>query len=53
MNSFSTEFSRFKNLEMEKKIDNNMTFIGSDEEPKEMLMNIENATMTANEVAKA
>ena len=28
-------------------------FIGCVEEPKQMLMNIENATMNANEVAKA
>ena len=27
-----------------------MDFIGSDEEPKQMLMNIQNASMTANEV---
>lgn len=30
-----------------------MDFIGSNEEPKQMLMNIQNASMTASEVAKA
>lgn len=53
MDTFATSFGTFKNVEIDKKIDSNMSFIGSDEEPKQMLMNIENASMTANEVAKA
>ena len=53
MDSFVTAFGTFKNVEMDRRIDSNMDFIGSDEEPKQMLMNIQNASMTANEVAKA
>lgn len=53
MDSFVTVFGTFKNVEMDRRIDSNMDFIGSDEEPKQMLMNIQNASMTANEVAKA
>lgn len=53
MDTFVTVFGAFKNIEIDRKIDINMDFIGSNEEPKQMLMNIQNATMTANEVAKA
>lgn len=53
MDSFVTSFGAFKNVEMNRIEDSNMNFIGCDEEPKQMLMNIENATMNANEVAKA
>ena len=53
MDTFATAFGSFKNIEMEKHLDLNMNFIGSNEEPKQMLMNIENATLTAYEVAKA
>lgn len=53
MDVFVDAFGSFKNLEVDKKIDINMKFVGSDEEPKQMLMNIQNASMTANEVAKA
>lgn len=53
MDTFVTAFGTFKNVEMDRRIDTNMEFIGSDEEPKQMLMNIQNASMTANEVAKA
>ncbi|MBD5506865.1 MAG: hypothetical protein HDR05_02105 [Lachnospiraceae bacterium] len=53
MDTFVTAFDTFKNVEMDRKIETNMNFIGSDEEPKQMLMNIQNASMTANEVAKA
>lgn len=53
IDTFVTAFGTFKNVEMDRRIDTNMEFIGSDEEPKQMLMNIQNASMTANEVAKA
>lgn len=53
MDTFVSVFGSFKNVEIDRKIDSNMSFIGSDEEPKQMLMNIQNASMTANEVAKA
>lgn len=53
MDTFVVNFGAFKNVEMDRKIDTNMDFIGSDEEPKQMLINIQNASMTANEVAKA
>lgn len=53
MDNFANAFSSFKNIEIDKKIDTNMEFIGYDEGPKQMLMNIQNASMSANEVAKA
>lgn len=53
MDNFVIAFGAFKNIEIDKHIDNNMSFIGSNEEPKQMLMNIENASMTASEIAKA
>ncbi len=53
MDSFAKSFGSFKNVEINHIEDSNMNFIGCDEEPKQMLMNIENATMNANEVAKA
>lgn len=53
MESFADAFSAFKNIEMVKKLDTNTRFLGYDEEPKQMLMNIEQASMTATEVAKA
>lgn len=53
MDSFVDVFSSFKNIEIDRTIEINLHFIGSDEEPKQMLMNIQNASMTANEVVKA
>ena len=53
MDSFVSAFGAFKNIEMNRITDTNMQFIGCDEEPKQMLMNIENASLNANEVAKA
>ncbi len=53
MDSFADAFGAFKNIEINRKSDLNMYFIGCDEEPKQMLINIENASLTANEVAKA
>ena len=53
MDSFMTSFGVFKNVEMNRIEETTLNFIGSDEEPKQMLMNIENVSMSANEVAKA
>lgn len=53
MDSFATSFGAFKNVEMNRIEESTLNFIGSDEEPKQMLINIENASMNANEVAKA
>ena len=53
MDNFVIAFGAFKNIDIDKHIDTSMNFIGSSEEPKQMLMNIENASMTANEIAKA
>lgn len=53
MDSFVSSFGAFKNVEMKRISESNTYFIGSDEEPKQMLINIEKASMTANEVAKA
>jgi ABC-type multidrug transport system fused ATPase/permease subunit len=53
MESFITAFSAFKNLEAIQNVDTNMSFIGSDESPGEMIINIQNASMTATEVTKA
>ena len=53
MDSFVNSFGAFKNVEMQKIAETNTSFIGCDEEPQQMLINIENASMNANEVAKA
>lgn len=53
MDTFARVFGSFKNIEIDKKIDTNMKFIGYDREHKQMLMNIQNASMTASEIAKA
>lgn len=53
MDNFAHTFNSFKNIEIIQKIETNQYFIGSDEDPQQMLMNINQATMTANEVAKA
>ncbi|SFU57325.1 hypothetical protein [Butyrivibrio sp. M55] len=53
MEAFVKAFESFKNIEMNKISFTNSKFIGCDEEPKQMLMNIENATMNAEEIAKA
>ena len=53
MDSFVTAFGAFKNVEMKKVAETDVHFIGYDEEPKQMLMNIESASINANEVAKA
>ena len=53
MEPFASSFGAFKNLEMKRISETNMNFIGCDEEPKQMLINIENASMNAIELAKA
>ncbi len=53
MESFLTAFESFKNIEINKIEDTNLRFIGRDIEPDHMLVNMENATMNANEVVKA
>ena len=53
MEAFVTSFGTFKNVELNRVETTNTHFIGYNEEPSETLMNIENASMTASEVAKA
>ncbi len=53
MDSFVTTFGAFKNVEIKRVIESTCGFNGSDEEPKQMLMNSEKASMNANEVARA
>jgi len=53
MDSFVLIFSTFKDVKIDRMTDTNMTFFGSNVEPEQMIMNIQNASMTANEVAKA
>ena len=52
MESFVIAFDSFANVTMDKRLDTNMSFIGSDVEPSTMLVNIQNASITAGEVAK-
>ena len=52
MDAFVSAFSCFKNVEIDKKIESNLCFIGSNDEPQQMLMNMQQASMTAGEVAK-
>lgn len=53
MENFVIAFDSFANVTMDKRLDTNMSFIGSDVEPSTMLVNIQNASITAGEVAKA
>ena len=53
MDSFVDCFSSFNNIEVVQTIDTNMSFIGSDEEPQQIMVNMQQASLTANEVAKA
>ena len=53
IDSFVECFSSFNNIEVVQTIDTNMSFIGSDEEPQQMMVNMQQASLTANEVAKA
>ena len=53
MDAFVSTFGAFKNVEMNRIAESNTVFLGYDEEPEQMLINIEKASMNANEVAKA
>lgn len=53
IDAFVSAFSCFKNVEVDKKIESNLNFIGSNEEPQQMLINMQQASMTASEVARA
>lgn len=53
MDAFVDAFGSFKNVEIENRNDTNMSFIGSGDEPNQMIINIQNASWTAGEVAKA
>lgn len=53
MNGFVDAFSAFKNIEVTKKLDVNIYYKGMDENPEQVLLNIENATLNANEIIKA
>jgi hypothetical protein len=52
MDTFVDDFGAFKNVVIDKRIDTNMSFVGSDEEPQQMIINIKYASFTASEVAK-
>lgn len=53
MDAFVSAFGCFKNVEIDRKIETNLHFVSSDDEPQQMLMNMQQASMTASEVAKA
>lgn len=53
MEAFVSSFGTFKNVKLNRIEVSHSHFLGYDEEPKEMLMNIENASLNASEVAKA
>jgi hypothetical protein len=53
MDAFVSAFSCFKNVEIDKKIEADLHFIGSNENPQQLLINMQQASMTASEVAKA
>lgn len=53
MDSFARNFGAFNNIEIIKTVDTSMNFIGSSEEPQEMIVKIQLASLTASEVAKA
>ena len=53
MDSFVTNFSAFNNIEIIKTVDTNVSFIGSSEEPQQIIVNMQQASLTASEVAKA
>lgn len=53
MDRFVTNFSAFNNIEIIKTVDTNVSFIGSSEEPQQMIVNMQQASLTASEVAKA
>lgn len=52
MDGFVENFSAFNNIEVVQAVGNNMSFIGSNVEPKQMIINIKNASLTAGEVKR-
>ena len=52
MDTFANAFGYFKNIEINRKIEMNLHFIGSNENPEQMLINMNQASMTASEIAK-
>lgn len=53
MGPFADTFESFKNIEMDQKLSMDLYFRGSGETPERMLININDATVTANEIAHA
>ena len=53
MVAFVSSFGMFKNVELNRIEVSQSHFFGYDEEPKEKLMNIENTSLNASEIAKA
>lgn len=53
MDFFVDNFSAFNNIEVVQTIDTNMDFVGGDEELKQMMINMQHASLTAKEVARA
>lgn len=52
MDPFVNYFSCFNHIEVVQISDANITFLGSNEDPQEMIINMKQASLTANEVAK-
>ncbi len=53
MNKFLDSFGSFNNVQMVCKIDENYEFLGKNETPNELMVNMQNATYNANEIIKA
>ena len=53
MDTFVVTFNNFRNIDMKRKSESHHNVVASDVEPQQMLMNIEKASLTAGEVAKA
>lgn len=52
MDAFVSDFNCFNDIEFHKSIDTNMSFSGYNYTPKEVLLHIKNAAVTANEIGK-
>ena len=52
MNDFLSTFGLFNNIQMTYKMDMNYSFAGMNEEPQQLMINIERASLTANEILK-
>lgn len=53
MEMFSSKFKCFNNIEIIKKEETNIMFVGKDEKPEQMLINIEQASMNAQDILKS